>query len=201
MLISELKVSFGKPLKKHIGKYYGDTGLDEHILNKKLKKLGWRAVGAGSFSTVYENATSPYLLKVNKYPDVGYSTFAKIAQAHPNKHFPKIGKIKKYEYDDDTYYIYLIEKLKEIPGSSGSDIAQALSKVLWFPIGTPLARIFNKKTPKIFTKQPGLIQALNILNKATGIGDGRDSDVSLDLHGENVMQRKDGTIVIIDPFM
>ena len=43
------------------------------------------------------------------------------------------------------------------------------------------------------TKQPGLIDALRILEKYRG-------SFYNDNRGDNIMQRKDGTIVLIDPY-
>lgn len=192
---------------KMINRGYIYTG--QESFQEKLADLGWKHIGSGVFSSVFSNPRKPYIIKVNDGVDKAFAIFAKFAKKFPNIHFPMIGEMKQFKYKNKIYYIYLIEKLYPI-GNKAYDYAPDINDLT-------SAFILNlrSKKPKsdeevykdfvlddnslsnIFKKQPTLIRACKSLAncyKASSIR------LVIDIHEGNIMKRKDGTIVVIDPF-
>ena len=161
----------------------------------KLSNLGWNELGDGLYSTVYTNPKKSYVLKVNKISDLGFESFAQFVKKHPNKHFPKIGDVKKVRYSKENYYIYCIEKLYPInPYSTARSIANAIDIAFYRWDGNSVKDSFkgNGRYIKFFQQHPSLLSAIKLLVNKFGENN--------DIHPDNIMQRKDGTIVIIDPY-
>lgn len=152
----------------------------------KLSQLGWVKLGDGLYSIVYTNPRKSYVLKINKIFDSGFEAFAQFVKSHPNKHFPKIGDVKQVKYANERYYIYCIEKLYPItPLATAMKMADLIDNA--FYDDPPKGPAFN-----FFQKQPNLLGAIKLLRNKFG--------ASNDIHSGNIMQRKDGTIVITDPY-
>jgi len=209
MLICELKAAFNNQAVRRVKDYYFKQGpdlLDPAIhqirlkqrpkldeLTERLEALGWDFVGSGSFSIVFAKPGVPYVLKVNKMNDPGFALFANVLKKFPNKHFPRIGKVKSFSIDGLVYKIYLVEKLRPLTGITGN-IAQTLSRMAWTGNIQLAIDLAYPEVRDILEKQPGLITATEIIRA------NRNETLDIDLHSANVMQRKDGTIVIIDPY-
>ncbi|UZV41315.1 hypothetical protein vBVpaMR16F_249 [Vibrio phage vB_VpaM_R16F] len=141
-----------------------------------LNNYSWR----GGFSEVYDLG-GDYVLKVTE--DESYLSFFKLLTEYMtgNKHFPVI-----YDYwvIDNCYYI-LMEKLyhHDLFISEEAEMAGYYSydARLWSGISGSL----NK--------------SLDILESWFNIKH-KEDDLHWDLRDSNVMQRKDGTLVITDPF-
>ena len=171
-------------------------------LVQTLKKLGWKNIGKGSFSLVFTKPNLPYVLKVNKQPDPAFLYFAKLSIDYPSRHFPKIGNMKKIEYENEPYYIYTIEKLYPITNVPGIvelfTFAQLLDNIARMP-REPLERLLritngmNDKLQKWIRSHPGLINACQLIGKFKPAG-------IIDIHEDNIMKRRDGTIVVVDPY-
>ena len=183
---------------------HGPTDKDEiaEQLEKKLKKLGWEEIGMGCFSSVFRHPHKSYVLKVNQYPDKAFQKFAEISKKFPNRHFLKVGDTKVIEFNGRPYYIYTLEKLYPVTSlPAGLEVFSAarflewVADHPWASIAEFLLGRFNPSNTLIQWVQnhPSLIKACQILGK-------NKLRVTIDIHEDNIMQRNDGTIVIVDPF-
>lgn len=212
MQISELnRYYWNKPVMNKVKDYYQKRGVPYHNkgdadfqLDQNLAKLGWYKIGGnageGSYSKVFTNDKKHYVMKVNHRPDPAFSDFAALVKSHPNPHFPKIGKMQTFEVYDDTYYVYLIEKLEKIEIGEAIELSSVYESIVRAArmgndsaIKNHVAKFkkFGNKAKK-YKLDDSLIDALILIGKMSG-------DHVLDLHEENIMMRKDGTIVITDP--
>jgi hypothetical protein len=115
-----------------------------------------------------------------------------------NPHYPRIYNAGDFEVDGETYFVYEMEYLNPVSGEDRvleyiEDLMSAL------PRGEQALAAFyqNKKRPPELSEQEvdGLVMATQDLEDAIG------GQAPLDLRSiENLGRRKDGQIVIIDPF-
>lgn len=210
MLLNELaKTRIPEPVKQTVFDYFrlrsktwknpDERQVDDNF-EEKLLTLGWKRLGAGSFSSVFQNPKKNYVLKINKRHDEGYEHFVRLIHRYPNKSFPRISDMKNLDIDGENYYVYLIEKLSKIPERTAEKYAYIFAHVIDNPTDS-LAQLFNSEnwsylphsTPQIFRRNPALITALRVIGRNIGY-------FGNDIHLHNIMYRKDGTIVIIDPY-
>lgn len=181
-------------------------------LNDEMKKLGWYKIGNNSsYSSVFFNKSKPYILKINNNQDRAFAWFAFLTKKFPNPHFPNIGNMKVIKIGQSKYarkyYVYLIETLHEVTNYPRIDknfpFCYPCQAVLYNP-ATPLKEItyLNRSAKKqkipasainYFKQNPKFLEALRILGWY-------HKNFQFDLHNENMMQRSDRTIVIIDPY-
>ena len=212
MKISETKI--GKKIEKITFDYFPERGyLDseygfkaDEIFEMQLKKMGWKLLDLGKYSAVFEHPKKNYVLKVNFVPDKGYAQYVNIIKHSRNPHFPKISDVKTLtvksrnnkNHKDTTrsFSVYLIEKLYPLAKEERRTLSEALENIVDWPSHS-LADIFNKiygiAIPSILEEHPVLVKAARIIGKNKGI-------FYNDLHAGNIMKRKDGTIVITDPY-
>jgi len=115
-----------------------------------------------------------------------------------NPHYPRIYNAGDFEVDGETYFVYEMEYLNPVSGEDQvleyiEDLMSAL------PRGEQALAAFyqNKKRPPGLSEEQidGLVMATQDLEDAIG------GQAPLDLRSiENLGRRKDGQIVIIDPF-
>ena len=115
-----------------------------------------------------------------------------------NPHYPRIYNAGDFEVDGETYFVYEMEYLNPVSGEDQvleyiEDLMSAL------PRGEQALAAFyqNKKRPPGLSEEQvdGLVFATQDLEDAIG------GQAPLDLRSiENLGRRKDGQIVIIDPF-
>jgi len=163
--------------------------LDKHIdVTRNLSKIGWKRIGEGTFSTIYKSPDGKVALKVNHLPDPAFKKFTSVIKDHPSPHFPLISDIKTLRGGKTAYMMELLEPIKpkdkikfkkfimnceyigENPYSENSDVPY------------PSVHISDSFTT-----------ALKILGENKG-------NNSMDIHGDNIMRRNDGTLVIADPY-
>lgn len=176
-----------------------------------MKKLGWHNTNSGKYSFVFENPKKDYVVKVNYRADPAFDFFANLTRKYRLPNFPKISDMKTIEKKEGNkvqqYGIYLIEKLYPLgggyPGYYAEYVAEIIRDILWFngDINKTIQHYEqtlsanenkNELLKKILVKNPELPKAINILSRThTG---------NLDIHSDNIMQRKDGTLVITDPY-
>ena len=182
-------------ITKAAEKHYSNPEYNQPFI-KKLKSLGWLRMGEGSFSNVFVHPKKNYVLKVNKRPDQAFEHYASIIKKFVNPHFPRISDKKKYEYNDEEYYIYLIEELEHIndtPDINVDQIARDLEQIIRSPDQSLTNIFFLHDIPEYLLESPLLVKAARICGRyITGHMN--------DMHAENIMKRKDGTIVITDPY-
>jgi len=174
-------------------------------LLQKLKAMGWKKIGEGSYSYVFENSSKPYILKVNKREDKGFLAYAELIKKSRNPHFPKISDRKSLEVEDvdgyrRTFQVYLIEKLRVMPEDEAIDVAYDLEMIVLQPY-LPLDQLFknsarNRNTvPDYLRRNPLLVTACQIVGRHM-----KTFGMRSDLHEDNIMERADGTTVITDPY-
>lgn len=151
---------------------------------KILLKAGYNELGAGAMGRVFARKGDPYVLKLYRASDTGYTEFVEFTQANPSKHWP-VFKGKPIRVTRD-YMAVRTERLYK--GRYAQDWAYQFHNY-----ASKLRqgeRIFSTE----FQKFPQDLQtAIDQLVKAF-------PNYMLDLgNGNNLMQRKDGTYVITDP--
>lgn len=195
MNINELyKPKIGKKIQNITFDYLRNSydGKGETNLRKALKKLGWKYLTKGTFGAVYYNPNKSYILKIIFRPDNAYAHYVSIIHNKRNPHFPKISDMKELTIGKDTYYVYLIEKLRKIPENKAIEYEEYFDNIN-YNRSKPLNKIFKNGVPQIFYKQPKLFDCVQYIAQ-------NKNNHYFDLHSQNMMQRSDGTIVITDPY-
>lgn len=197
-------------LRELIGvkKYKDETA--EDVMELLAKDFNMKIIGSGTFGTVLQSNDPNIVYKVFEHDDA-YMKFISFIAQHPNKHYPTVFKIKHLHSfykrklaDYDKFIIVKTEKLYKITDENLNQfVAEFLHSMKYSPkvIGDqlpPYTMDRNKNTTitykQYFEKMPWLISlymaAWNLYTSVTATWDIAD----------NIMQRKDGTLVIIDPF-
>lgn len=196
------------------------TGIKKVIdINQWLKDNNWHEIGAGLFGKVYSNNSKPYVLKLYKTSDVSYTHFLNSIDQYNNIHVPKIGKARTIEIPEKINIVQ-IEKLNKIEYFSDTydycdfvpvlidyydidNYNELLNKINSLDDETIEEIIFDYKLKyeininsllKFVKKQKSLFEFVIQLFWQ------KPNNSTFDLHGGNFMQRKDGTIVVIDPY-
>lgn len=155
-----------------------------------LKDAGYKPLGSGAFGSVFTHPNINYAVKLIKN-DPAYMRFVKYALAHQqDPHLPKFrGKFMKI---DALHFCVRMEMLEPIIN------ARAVSDYINYYLRDPDILADEpydssvEGTQNFFKANTGLARTLDELTDI-------NTDV-FDLHADNIMQRKDGTIVITDPF-
>lgn len=208
----KLRELFDQELDELIGvkKYRHLTA--RQIMKKMEDELGLKKLGSGAFGDVIQSPDPNWVYKVIEV-DPAYEDFLEFIKAEPNTHYPIIKRtktmtsfFKRYQIQENKFKVIVIEKLYPLPEDNK----------LWFllqlinasdlddiPNFTPDLED-NTRTFKELMKytwkgwKPG--EMLSVWQAADDLhGLTADFGVFRDLHGSNVMQRLDGTIVLIDP--
>jgi hypothetical protein len=202
-------IEFNKPkLSDYASEYladrdntYGSDSSYDYTYDKKFEhkmaELGWKFLDNGKFASVFFNPKKNYVVKLTFREDTGYARYVRVLQGNPNPHFPKISAVKTLTFGETNYYIYLIERLYPISNKDRREYYRdSFQSILNFPKKS-LKEIFRQHydspIPDILAENPKLVQALRIIGNNVENG-------WLDLHADNFMKRKDGTIVLTDPY-
>lgn len=155
-----------------------------------MLKAGWEIYGSGYYGQVYGKDDKSYVLKVYDSKDRPYTDFLKLVTANPNPHYPKIfGKPIKVT---SQYWALRMEKLIPAKNTLHLDIYLFARDKGPNPRNDLQVEEYGKIMAYLET-QPQLKQALDL------IIDNLIPPYRSDLHGDNLMKRQDGTLVIIDP--
>lgn len=209
--------------QEYYGNRHGDTPRDYHAgldwLKAKLESLGWHTLGNGGYSYIFSNPKKNYVLKVNTNQDNGYDQFVQIIHRLRNKHLPRISDRKTLEFSGNpqfnfaknTYHIYLIEKLQELPEQEANNYASIISVIMSLykeEMNPNIKMALNWLERDYFTEEefPSVKQFIlthpELVKAAAYLGNAQKYyKLNNDLHAKNLMQRADGTIVIIDPYV
>lgn len=162
---------------------------------------GWDKVGHGFYADVYSKPGIDYVVKVFER-DSAYLAYLNLIKHHPNPHFPRI---KGRLHISPTLNGVRLEKLEKVyqvqvgsltVGITGMLNAYLISKD--YNLSEYQQR--NLELANIYlADHPQLVEALDLIYINLLSRSSRLSGYSLDLNTNNVMQRSDGTIVIIDP--
>lgn len=181
----------------------------------QLEKLGWKYEDAGVYSDVFVNPSKDYILKINTRRDLGFLWFMFLAHKYPNPHFPRIMDVAVAAKDNEgeKLYIYKLERLEQVPKSMNP----LLTTMDWCLVAirngeAEDVRDYIENIPdkyrsnpstihigavgqlsKYLEESPELEKALNIIGKNA-------KNFIIDTGAFNFMQRKDGTLVINDPY-
>lgn len=197
--------------KKISGEYAHYVQNDNYAfgsLTRKLATLGWKVLSHGHFSTVYTNLDKSYVLKVNKMVDPAYQHYVDfITKNKNNKYLPRIVEKEMFSKDGYQFYVYFIEKLEKCTNRS---IINVIAGIAYYAMSWKYDTVeevlaeerdfYNKKEliSKIDKKFPKLLKTAFDIGKYSQTDS--DDHIWLDIRTSNVLQRKDGTPVITDPY-
>lgn len=161
-----------------------------------LRRAGWSVDDTGLNSEVYYRDDRNYVLKLYNSRDYAYQAFLDLVVSNPNKHFPKIvGKPRKVTR---AYYAVRMEKLDV---AWNPVMLDTYLKVKRDQIADEDVEVYFSKV-----KYEHYLKAISYLNDNPEMIKALDLIVDFllpnfkeDLHAGNIMQRSDGTLVIIDP--
>ncbi len=204
MRLFELQPSTVKDLSK-----LADAGTNKNELIKFLLDRGYSKTSEGVFGEVYDKQGDDFVIKISKHMDPFYLRFAEYAKKNKDPHLPKL-KIKSYIPQGEVVpygFIAFIEKLQPITRDKHEDwlLSQALSVfsaiankkiTLDKQISILKANDFYDEIVAAVRENKSLFLSMNKFKRAMKNTPG---NFQYDLKIENLMKRKDGTIVIIDP--
>lgn len=176
-----------EPLLSRISEAVAGLNLsDWHLqaVQRALDKVGIKPLGSGCNGMVIDDGET--VIKLFDICDEGYTAFLDLAEAYPNRYYPKIferGQIHK------RIAFVRLEKLKPID-IFGDDCGYFLNR------HSSIIKIMNGKQAKA---NATLREAANLLFVTHKALNALDFFLTEDLHTENVMRRGD-TIVITDPW-
>lgn len=149
----------------------------------------------GGFGSIMSHPRLNYVIKLFDIEDTGYLKFVQVALDNSgNPHFPKF-RGRPMKLSNQTMGVRM-ERLQKWPRSKFETIEMLLNQAQrdsnWrrHLDSNPLAQEFIHTWPQFG-------DALDSLNSAAL---SKHSDVEFDWHDGNIMQRTDGTPVIVDPF-
>ena len=153
--------------------------------------MRWRLIGSGLKAKVYGKEGFPWALKIGPIED-SWLKYADWALQNPNEYAPKIRRVRYVNVPNQKSknYVALVERCSVLLRRHDD-----CSLVAWWydNIGTKMQNFTENNV--IDEKFSGLHSFLNSLRQIAT----RDR-LEFDLHDENVMFRKDGSLCIIDPF-
>ena len=189
-------------------------------IQNQFAAKGIKFVGGGKYGQVFTHPSWDYVIKIFEN-DPEYMGFVNWVIAHPNKHFPKFVKkpLRMHKFHNRSknepplWYIVKIEKLYPITDKPLMEFLvyelERCAETAWkkhngyeyirdnphytqrFPDGS---MVKGATWEDVFEKFPW--------TEELGLAYAGMWDAELghpDIHSGNIMQRKDGTIVIIDP--
>jgi len=186
-----------------------DNKMIKHLLNK-----GWINTATGSMSRIFEHKNKNYVIKINIKEDKAFNSYVQIIKQIKTIYVPRILDEKYFEKSGKTYHIYLIEKLYNLPMSDPK--SDAIQRCFWELIpGTEkwtvkdLMDRLTKEESYSYQASAKYGKVIKILNKYKGLAEtilkiaasaDKSKNLYLDIHTGNLMQRKNGTPVITDPY-
>ncbi len=181
---------------------------------------GFHPIGSGSKSRVYGSDSYPYVVKLFR-KDRAYEAFLNFAKAFPNKHYAKArGEVKTIS-DEGEYRIIRLEKLqraseatarmyqesiraltalrvlKALEHHDEDDLIASFERFANYGIkdNAHLMAMIEKDEQVLADMNPTFVEAMRQI-----IDSFSESEVgAFDTNPANVMERPDGTPVIIDP--
>jgi hypothetical protein len=202
-----------------VQEYEQDTPRAQKI-KQTLTRAGYRRLGGGVESTAWGRADGPVIKVI--MPNEGMNTdkamksflrFYRLTKKQPSPHWPRFQALRdeagrvsdfaEFTIDGKKYVQISMERLAELsPGESlivedmADSIAQGWSLKKWaFRNMDDYREQLPQDIQALEPQLPGLWAAMETAYRKTG------GDYVWDLHGGNAMKRRDGTIVITDPFI
>lgn len=169
----------------------------------------FEVMGAGVFSTVIKDPENKDLVKKIGVIEDNYLYLWYLTQCQKdpeNPWFPKIQEIHHYK----DFVIITIEKLQSTlntvmresldPKSLSSKYKKVFTKQIKISNHTDLLKNWTQFMQSEFVDDKNLINALRSINQIRNLPTG-DLNSHFDIWENNVMVRKNGELVIIDPFV
>lgn len=175
-----------------------DDVLKRSALRTAMRERGFKHVGSGMGSMVYQKPGSNEVLKLFTTSS-SYTNFLNIIANNPNKHFPKIiGHEKLSQYKG--WHIIKMETLQKLSKIEYEDKYNWLIRAVYYYRRGSWNENLDQKAIKTYesnmNQYPSLTKACQILGENTKI-----KKWVLDISFSNVMQRNNGDVVITDPFV
>ena len=168
---------------------------------------GKKLIGRGVFSMVFEGTRKNTVLKMT-VDDIGYYAFNDWAVGCRHRHFPRIiqseGDIgsAKINGKDRSIYLFEMERLEKLTGEARKLARQVMNvgatasgKYHWKTGDDIRAMLTFGEMARDKSLPRSVRNAIQQLEEFCGNVPGG----SVDLHMNNMMQRKNGDLVIIDP--
>lgn len=158
-----------------------------HGFAEALEKKGYQRVGSGMYSTVYAKKDSSKVIKVNHREDqwIDYMLWA---QKEGPQFAPKLYSYKLFNKATEPFTVSVLERMDLTIHrvKDKNSMALPISRLADYAANDnePSAKVIDMLAPGLGT----------FLLKI-----GKEFKGNLDLHGGNMMVRKDGTIAITDP--
>lgn len=155
-----------------------------------LNSNGYKKIGSGSFSDVYEKQGEKFILKLMLRAQNRdcYIPFVEFIGRHSNKHLPKVGRIRNY----GNWSLIPIEKLSSL--THIDDEREDVKMIYAFNRAIKGNNKYHRERyDKLKIQFPELAKTLELLYS------GMSNKCSFDLHRDNIMKRGN-TIVFSDPF-
>ena len=196
-------------------------------IRSQMRAAGYRLLGSGADATVWAKRDATGVVKIIM-PDTGqgsttaeyFERFYEFCKAHPEfVNLPRFSELRKFKINGVEYTAAVMERLKPIKsGSFNEAMAWILSDLASTDVSW--AKASNTiKNPQTWQNYPGTADPKQIQDLFDGMSQqqqqsfarlyelmrllwktGRINSLGWDLHTENIMQRGDGTLVIVDPW-
>lgn len=188
---------------------FADKGKHRSEFIQFLSDNGYSKTAEGVFGQVYTKPGDDFVIKLSKQLDPFYLRFAEYAKGKNDPHLPKL-KIKSFIPQGETLsygFIAFIEKLQPLTLDKHEDwllhlALSAFSKIankqitLAKQISILKTNDFYDEIVATIRENKSLFLSMNRFKRAMKNTSG---NFQYDLKIDNLMKRKDGTIVIIDP--
>lgn len=214
MLISELTGIHNHPLKKLVDKAEGHEELIKLMNDHGYKES---IIGSGGYAIVFDKPGKPWVYKLFQETDIGYLKFYQYAKNNQsNPHLPKIlGKPLKVKFSGAKQHLnknYLLVKIEKLLPAIIHKLNPSFNLIQLILSGLEKYNTNQIKLMKdsndasdfnLFQNYMYMLEEhSNLLRVLEWIANNRDKDQGIftDLHHDNIMQRKDGTMVITDPY-
>lgn len=170
------------------------------LAEKFVSSQGYKKIGSGQFSTVYESVDSSHVIKIQKMKDLMWWSFAEYTQDNFNEHFPDIHQIVVTD-PSKRLVAASMERLEMIPSSNWEKQPyRGMLEFLSF-------RGYNKLLVKMAIRPGNKKRARDFYDEnfelANAIDEAADHIMDrggvFDMHANNFMMRRNGQIVITDP--
>lgn len=199
--------AFAPPRKQPLRKLTYDSCANKYRAEARFNRLGGETLGSGCFGVAMSHPKdSTKVIKIGPLND-GWLIWAAycLIKAGTSPHLMKVYSIKRYE--TQGIYVAVIERLK----CEVNQISEA-ARVDWRLIrngfnqgihdnaterGSYCDPVPTRKVNEVLNKY-GWASVLPLLLEVQTFA--KENGLARDLHGQNVMIREDGTLVLTDPF-
>lgn len=182
----------------------------DNLIRQLSADTGLNLLGRGMYGYVLESKDPNWAYKFFR-PDQAYLSYLKFIENNPSPHYPRIKQApkmmrafhKRYSVEADYYYVVLVERLLPIKGYDEdfdffSELAYNDMNHVPRTYPPPESKQENEGD-YTFAQMAESLPWIKSMHTALHNISRALPNFSLDLNSGNIMQRKDGTYVIIDP--